>query len=73
MGPFQGFIFSDENRRNERESLDPPTKEYIESHLKECAEEMETKIFLEILCNVLQDLFIRVKKPEGEENGKKLA
>jgi len=58
------IIFLDDEKRKEWEKLDPSIRNNIFSLLHSCADKMEMKICIEMLCNVIIDLDKRIQKLE---------
>lgn len=55
------IIFLDEEKRKEWESLEPSIKRNVYSMLHTCANQMEVKISIEMLCNVIIDMDQRIQ------------
>lgn len=60
------IIFLDEQKRKEWENLEPSMKREVYSLLHSCADKMETKMMIEMLCNVIIDMDKRIQKLEKE-------
>lgn len=56
---FSPMIFCDEKRKEEWENIDPNLKTLIET--------MEAKMAIEMLCDIISDLILRVEKLEKNE------
>lgn len=67
------IIFLDEEKRKEWEQMEPSMKREVYSLLHSCADKMETKVMIEMLCNVIIDMDKRIqgleKFKDGIENG----
>ena len=60
------LVFLDEEKRKEWEKLDSSMKNSIFSMLHECAEKMQTNLFLEMICNILVDMDKRIRDLENK-------
>ncbi len=58
------LIFFDDEKRKEWENLDPAIRNNIFSLLHSAADKMETKLCLQILCNVIIDMDKRIQDLE---------
>lgn len=58
------LIFLDEEKRKEWEKLDPSIRKGVFSMLHSCADKMEIKILIEMLCNVIIDMDKRIQELE---------
>lgn len=62
--PTDKMIFISEKSEKEWEQLDPIVKKNVEHLLKETCNEMSTKVSIEMLCNIINDMNERIKKLE---------
>ena len=62
------IVFFDEEKRKEWEELDPSTRKNVYSLLHSCVDQMQTKVCLEMLCNVIIDMDKRIQELEKESN-----
>jgi hypothetical protein len=63
------IIFLDEEKRKEWENVDPSIRRNVYSMLHSCADKMEMKICIEMLCNVIIDMDKRIQDLEMFKNG----
>lgn len=62
------LIFMNEDKRNEWENLAPEVKKSCLSNLNYFAKKMENTIAIEMLCNVIGDMDMRIKALEDRLN-----
>lgn len=62
------ILFLDESKREEWENLDSSVRKNVFSLLHTVADQMENKICIEMLCNVIIDLDKRIQELE-KKNG----
>ncbi len=55
------IIFLDEEKRKEWENLEPSTRREAYSLLHSCADKMESKMMIEMLCNIIIDMDKRIQ------------
>lgn len=58
------IIFMDEQKRKEWEDLSLPIKSNIMSRLHSMANQMETKLSIDMLCNIIVDMDKRIRDLE---------
>lgn len=58
------LIFFDEDKRKEWEELDPCIRKNVFRMLHSCADKMEMKVCIEMLCNVIIDMDKRLQELE---------
>ncbi len=63
------IVFLDDEKRKEWDEMDPELKKRVFSVLHTCMKEMELKIVIEMLCNIIIDMNERIKLLE--ENNKR--
>ncbi len=62
------IVFLDEEKRKEWDNLDPAMKNNIFSMLHSCSKQMESKMMIEMLCNIIIDMDKRIQDLE-RQNG----
>jgi hypothetical protein len=63
---YERMVFLDEEKRKEWEEMPESEKAWLMDNLKSTAQKMENKIAIEMLCNVVADLYNRVKELENK-------
>lgn len=61
---FEKLVFMDEEKEKEWNQLPDSEKSFVMEHLKEVTSRMESKVSIELLCHVINELLERVKKLE---------
>jgi hypothetical protein len=62
------IIFTDEKKRKEWEDLSPGIKKSVMSRLHSMADQMETKLSIEMLCNIIVDMDKRIRDLEEKNH-----
>lgn len=64
-GPIDGhFVFLDEAKKKEWDEMPEDQKHFVTNHLSECCSMMESKVAIDMLCHVINDLLDRIQKLE---------
>ncbi len=58
------IIFLDEEKRKEWEHMDPALKSSVFGMLHSCADKMQTKVMIEMLCNIIIDMDKHIQELE---------
>lgn len=62
---YEKLVFMDKEKEKEWEQLDESHKSFIMKNLRETAMLMESKIAIEMLCHIINELNERIKKLEA--------
>ncbi len=58
------IIFLDEEKRKQWENMDPALRSSVFGMLHSCADKMEMKVMIEMLCNVIINMDKRIQELE---------
>lgn len=65
---YEKIVFMDKEKEKEWEELDQSQKDFIMGNLRETAMLMESKMAIEMLCHVINDMNERIKKLEDQND-----
>jgi hypothetical protein len=66
------IVFIDEEKRKEWEAMDPSIRREVYSLLHSCSKQMEHKIMIEMLCNIIIDMDNRIQDLERKDGSREI-
>jgi len=64
---YESLIFLDNEKKKDWDEMPKANKSFIVNNLRSFCDEIESKLAIEILCNVINDLISRVKNLEDNK------